>query len=154
MATLVSKIVEVYPFRFTGDHVEHLLLRRAPGDLLYPGIWQVVTGQIEPGETAIAAALREFTEETGLKPLRFWSVPQVTAFYDHHSDEVDFCALFACQVGDAVRPVLSAEHDRYRWTVSAEAAPLLVWPSQRDALAMVEQIIVGGDKAAEALRLL
>ncbi len=153
MPALVSKIVEVYPFRFSRDRVEHLLLRRASGDLLYPGIWQIVTGSIEKGETALAAAQREFREETGLDPLRFWTVPLVGTFYDHHSDEINLCALFACQVSDAVLPVLSAEHDRFCWAPFHEAESRLVWPGQREGLKIVEGFIAGGEETGRLLRL-
>lgn len=33
-----------------------------------PGAWQMPQGGIDPGETAAAAALRELTEETGIRP--------------------------------------------------------------------------------------
>ncbi len=38
------------------------------------GAWSIVKGEIEAGEDALAAARREFTEETG------WSVPDGTFF--------------------------------------------------------------------------
>ena len=65
MADVSSRIVEVCPFRFIGDRAEYLLIRRSPGDPLYPGIWQFVTGRVEEGEKSHEAALRELREETG-----------------------------------------------------------------------------------------
>jgi 8-oxo-dGTP pyrophosphatase MutT (NUDIX family) len=44
-----------------------LLIRRAP-DRPYPGLWQPVTGRLEPDERVTSGALREVLEETGLGP--------------------------------------------------------------------------------------
>jgi 8-oxo-dGTP pyrophosphatase MutT (NUDIX family) len=59
------------------DRVAGILLADRAGRLLlqlrdraaptYPGKWSIVGGHIEPGETPIAAARREMTEETGLQ---------------------------------------------------------------------------------------
>jgi 8-oxo-dGTP pyrophosphatase MutT (NUDIX family) len=45
--------------------IELLLLRRSAGRPL-AGLWQCVTGTIEPGERVVAAAIRELEEETGI----------------------------------------------------------------------------------------
>ena len=64
MPIVLSTMVEVCVFRFSADHPEYLLLKRAPEEPLYPNIWQMVTGSVEAGETAVVAALRELEEET------------------------------------------------------------------------------------------
>ena len=43
---------------------EILLLRRSAGRIL-PGLWQCVSGSLEPDERIAAGALRELAEETG-----------------------------------------------------------------------------------------
>jgi 8-oxo-dGTP diphosphatase len=55
-------------FLFREGHV--LLLRRGQGREFAPGRWVGVGGRVEPGEAEDlgAAALREVTEETGLRP--------------------------------------------------------------------------------------
>ena len=68
MAEVTSRIIEVCPFRIKGDRGEYLLIRRAPDDPLYPGLWQFVSGRVEEGEKAHEAALRELREEAGDRP--------------------------------------------------------------------------------------
>lgn len=152
MPRIVSRIVEVVVFRFARMGPEFLMLRRAADDPLYPGIWQVVTGTVHEGETGLAAARRELQEETRLEPGRLWVVPYVGTFYDPRADELHQCPFFAVQVGPGDEPVLSAEHQEYRWLPMADAASLLLWPSQRDGLRITEQLIIRGETAATWLR--
>ena len=57
------------PFRFSGD-LEILIAH--PGGPLWArkdfGAWSIVKGRVENGESAVAAAAREFAEETGWTP--------------------------------------------------------------------------------------
>ena len=57
------------------ERPEILLIRRAPGRIL-PGLWQCVSGSLEPGERVAAGALRELAEETG------FGGDDIEAFYD------------------------------------------------------------------------
>ena len=110
MPNIASTIVEVCVFRIpqsgTNRH-EYLLLHRAENDRIYPGIWQLVSGSIEPGETATQAALRELREETKLRPKRFWVVPLVNSFYVPSEDVLHFTTVFAAEanVGEEVGSV-------------------------------------------------
>ena len=151
MASVVSQIVDACIFRFTGSSVEYLLLRRATEDHLYPGIWQWVTGTLLEGETSLDAACREVREETALVAKRLWIVPHVTMFYEAVNDNVHLSPLFAMQVENGVDPVLSPEHQEYRWLPYAEARRRLVWPGQREGLDMVERFIVMGEEGAVLL---
>jgi dihydroneopterin triphosphate diphosphatase len=100
-----------------------LLERRKP-----PGFWQSVTGSLEWGETADAAARRELIEETGitqgfLRNLQWTQVydvlpsfgkkyaPGVTRNLEH---------AFALKLLQRV-PVLLSEHVQYRWLSAVEA---------------------------------
>ena len=100
-----------------------LLERRKP-----PGFWQSVTGSLEWGETADAAARRELIEETGitqghLRNLQWTQVydilpsfgkkyaPGVTRNLEH---------AFALKLMQRV-PVVLSEHAQYLWLSPAEA---------------------------------
>ncbi len=151
MASVLSNLVEVCVFRFRGDHAEVLLLRRAEGEALYPGMWQLITGTVIEGETSLQAARRELREETGLEALKFWVAPFTSSFYDPRQDAVVLAPFFAAQVGANAEPILSDEHDRCEWHGFAEAERRLVWPGQREGVAIVRSFVVSG---AEAGRLL
>lgn len=151
MAEIASRIIEVCPFRIRGDGGEYLLIRRAPDDPLYPDTWQFVSGRVEPGEKAHEAAFREFLEETGARPARFWVVPGVNLFYDPHLDVVNLVVLFAAQVESGFRVSLSPEHSAFEWLPYAEARRRLVWPGQRDCLDVVHRYILGGEEAGTLL---
>jgi 8-oxo-dGTP pyrophosphatase MutT (NUDIX family) len=151
MASVVSSLVEVCVFRFKGGSPEFLLLKRAVDETVHPGIWQIITGTAQDGETALAAARRELQEETGLTPLHFWVVPYVTSFYDHRCDAVMMIPLFAAQTEGALEPTLSKEHDRHQWLPFDEASRLLVWPGQKQGMEVVRRYIAGGKQAADVM---
>ena len=153
MAAADHRFVEVCPFRIRRDRAEYLLLRRAADEPVYPGLWQFVTGRVEEGETARAAALRELREEAGAAPVRFWVVPAVSAFYDASADEIRSVALFAAELEGGGEARLSAEHDAFLWLTAADARRKLVWPGQRTCLDVVEQYILGGEEAGKLLAL-
>ena len=64
------RVVDVYVYHFRDGRLRFLLLERAEGTQ-YEGAWRMVAGKIRKHETAWAAALREFGEETGLRPKAF-----------------------------------------------------------------------------------
>ncbi|HEY6420663.1 MAG TPA: NUDIX hydrolase, partial [Candidatus Binataceae bacterium] len=48
-----------------------LLGKRAPGQLLYPNVWDLPGGHLEAGESPYQALIRELEEELGIVPTRF-----------------------------------------------------------------------------------
>ena len=149
MPEIVSHIVEVVVFRFAADRVEYLLLRRASEERVYPGMWQIITGRVREGETAVQAARREILEETRLSPVRFWVLPYTGTFYDPGMDLVHLTPFFAAQTPEAADPLLSREHTSFRWLPLEGAVPMLVWPGQREGLRLVHEYILGGEEASQ-----
>ena len=148
MPTIECTIVEVVVFKKSKGAPLYLMLRRSSTEKLYPDTWQIVTGTIETGESALTAALREVDEETSLQIRKFWSVPALDLFFDVKSDSVQLCPLFAGEVdGDAV-PTLSEEHQHFRWVGIEEAFKSLVWPGHHKAIETVHQFIVAEREAA------
>lgn len=88
-----------------------LLLRRSGDDYL-PGLLELPSGEVEEGETALAAIHREVREETGLR-IR---ASQILPSFDYRSRsgrrtrQLNVAAL---RVGED--PVVLSEHDSHQW---------------------------------------
>lgn len=149
MPTIQCTIIEAALFRFDNKEPLYLMLKRSQHETLYPNAWQIVTGSIEHGETAVQASLREVKEETGYTPQRFWVVPHVNTFYAVKNDTVHHTVVFAGQVPPGSDPVLSEEHDEFGWYPLEKAKAMCVWPGQVTSLQIVHDYIVNGKKSAE-----
>lgn len=131
------------------DALEILLIRRSAGREL-AGLWQCVTGSIEPGERIALAALRELGEETGIAGEAieaFYDLDLVIPFHWPDADAILSEVVFAVRVRPDVEPVLSHEHDGYRWVDPAQAARLTVWPSYRDSIDRIVAVLTDPARA-------
>lgn len=89
-----------------------LLLQRT----MPPLIWAPPSGGVLPGETLVAAAIRETQEETGLRvsdllPVEVWT--------GDNAGELATAVTFITKVNPAT-VTLSAEHDAYQWVSLAQ----------------------------------
>jgi dATP pyrophosphohydrolase len=126
------------------ERVEILLLRRAP-HRIFPGLWQCVTGGVEPGERIPDAALREVREETALGPDEieaFYDLDQVAPFYDEGTDAVVVSAIFAARVRPDADARESWEHDGLRWVPAADAPGLAIWPSYAESVRRIRETLL------------
>jgi dATP pyrophosphohydrolase len=152
MLRLKSSHVEVYVFRRRARRVQYLVLRRSEGRSL-PGVWQPITGKRERGETAVRAAVREVAEETGLTPLRLWSLETQTVFFDAVADAFVLLPLFALEVAPGAPVRLSREHDAFAFVSAGEAARRVLWESQRRGLSAVRAEVLRSRRLARELEL-
>ena len=99
--------------------------RRAPTAAVWPGVWDIVGGHLEPGETVHDALRREVWEETG------WQVSVVLGTVGEYAyrgndglDRVETDFLVRVD-GDLRRPRLEAgKHTGFRWLAEHELAVL------------------------------
>lgn len=143
--------VDVWPYRRRGKRVEFLLLHRSGRD--GPPFWQGGGGWIEAGELPHTAALRELAEETGLRTLELFGVDAVFDLYRWRRGTVEVTVPFAARVRDRVQPVLSEEHDAFRWCAPEEALALLPYEPQREALRRILADILDHPQHAELYRI-
>ena len=129
-------------FIFRDGH--HLLFRR-----VRQGIWHVVSGVVENGESFEEAGLRELREESGLA--------LTTLLHDLGTQVHDIDAVsrheyppglrevtlrnFAVEAPVGWEPVLNEEHDAYRWCPSDEAREALYWPGAREMIRRLDGIL-------------
>ena len=143
MSPFRPDLVACWMYRREPDgSVRILLLHRAPGRI-FPGIWQPVTGGLEPGERIVDGALREVVEETGVTPEgieTLYGLDQVNIFHAEHIDMLQAEAVFAAELRPGIEVVLSDEHDDQRWVAAAEGAELVLWPAYREAIRQIEWV--------------
>jgi 8-oxo-dGTP pyrophosphatase MutT (NUDIX family) len=143
-------LVDCWIFRDAADGPEILLLRRAPGRIL-PGLWQCVSGSLEPGERIAVGALRELREETGFGPddiEAFYDLDLVNQFHEPSVDGVVTAAVFAVRLHPGSEPALSPEHDAARWTPLDSALREVIWPGYRTPIERIRDDLSEPDRAA------
>ena len=133
---------EVAVFVTRRDGAEVLVVHRSPQQGSY---WHVVSGGVEAGESAAAAAARELQEETGLVAEVEAGVEVVEYVYLHHpsaerramydpSVAAVTVTCFRATAPDDWEPTLDWEHDDYRWCSPRGAFETLRWPETARAL--------------------
>jgi dATP pyrophosphohydrolase len=152
MAKVDISIVEVVVFR-RRPKVEFLILKRSQNEDIYPGLWQIISGGIERKERAYETALREVKEEIGIVPIHLYNTPLTNVFYSHSQDKVNLSAVFAAEVDENSKVILSNEHSSYRWLPRIKAKKQLVWPGQKEAISTVYEYILTNPQTSKLLEL-
>ena len=116
-----------------------LILKRTPER---SGYWQPVCGGVEKGEELIEAALREISEETGIRHIKSIIDLKYTFAYKETKkgvlmDMQDFC--FAAEVEKISDVKISDEHEEYKWCSYIEAKEYLKWEHNLNALEKLMQ---------------
>lgn len=138
---LISIMIEAHIFSETKNGIKYLLLKRSE-KVIYPGIWQPVTGKIKKKETASAAALREIKEETGIIPKKFWVMPNVNSFYNIKNDSLNFLPVFGALIDFNTKIKISGEHNEFGWYSPEEAKKILAWHGQKKSVDIITEYFV------------
>lgn len=134
------QLIDVYPYRYSGNELQFLLLKRAKGRI-YEGQWRMVGGKVEAGEQRSIAALRELGEEINVAPVVFWAVPAANHFYDVQTDSFRLVAVFAAELPAECTIHLNHEHDDYCWVNVTDAGKKLIWPEQNKMTGYISDIL-------------
>jgi 8-oxo-dGTP pyrophosphatase MutT (NUDIX family) len=143
--------VDVWPFRIHEGQPQFLLMHRVEGE--DPPFWQGVSGWIEADELPHVTAVRELGEETGLDPLAVFGIDAIFDLYKPGRGTVEVIVPFAVEVGDGADPILSDEHDDWRWASLAEALTSVPYEPQRAALRRFEADVVERPDMAHLYRI-
>ena len=142
MAEVVSTMVQVHVAKLNGSgDWSHLILRRAANEKIFPGQWQVITGRIEPSESAVQTATRELSEECGLTHEQMWTLPFVSTFYSPRRDAIIAVPVFGAVVSTEAEVILSDEHEDFQWLSSQECSDRLTVPAQLQATKVFDEIL-------------
>lgn len=143
----------VYVVRPAAGGHELLLGRRVDGDYM-GGTWQLISGGIEPNETAWQAAVREVREETGLTVQELYRLQDVSPFYRSDVDAlcvpISFCAIVAA----TAEVVCNDEHTELAWLSLDAAAGRLLWAGDMAGLRRVREDVLADSRAKPFLRIL
>ncbi len=135
-----------------GSGHELLMAKRAEGKYM-GGTWQLISGGLEPNETAWEGALREMREETGLVPEEFYRLSTLTRFYRPDNDSLNTAPMFCAIVSADADVRINDEHTAFDWIELGLAMSRLMWPSDQQALAEVGSVILANGLAKPFMRI-
>lgn len=144
----MKKLIDVYPYKIQNDHPLFLILRRS-SEKIYANQWRMVGGKVKKGEARWEAALRELKEETGLIPVKFWTIPSVNQFYEAKTDTIHSIPAFAAEADSNAKIRLDEEHTEYKWISVDEIEQYIPWPEQRRLMKLTFDIL--NDRSFEIL---
>lgn len=136
----MKKLIDAYPYRMHNGEPEFLILKRSEKKI-YANQWRMVGGKVKDGEKYYEAALREIKEETGLEPVKFWTVPSVNRFYEASTDSINSIPGFAAEIEYGAHLKLDDEHSEYKWVHINAVASYIKWPEQRRLMNLIHEIL-------------
>jgi 8-oxo-dGTP diphosphatase len=101
-----------------------LLVHRSPNRRAYPGVWDLPGGHIEPGETELAALMREMHEELGVHIAAGSATHLCRLDAGHDGESVRLSAWLVGEWQGTPTNVAPDEHDEIRWFEPGELPPL------------------------------
>lgn len=116
------------------------------------GLWSLVMGRLEKGETAVEAIRREIAEETGIAAAALYTSGCCDTFFNPGANAIEIMPIFVATFADQPQVRLDHEHLAYRWMSFAEALAVMAYPGQRQALPEIQRDFA--DRAPPEFRLI
>jgi 8-oxo-dGTP diphosphatase len=101
-----------------------LLVHRSPNRHVYPDVWDLGGGHMEPGETELGALARELDEELGVQMEPGSAIHLCRLQVGHGEEAVHFSAWIVEQWEGTPANTAPDEHDEIRWFRPGELPPL------------------------------
>lgn len=103
------------------------------------GLWSLIMGRIEKGETAADAIRREIHEEAGIAVEALYTSGCCDTFFNAGANSIEIMPIFVAPFAKQPAVTLDHEHLAYRWLGFAEAIDILAYPGQRQALPDIQR---------------
>jgi dihydroneopterin triphosphate diphosphatase len=98
------------------------------------GLWSLVMGRVEKGESAADAIRREIQEEAAIVVEALYTSGCCDTFFNAGANAIEIMPIFVAPFASQPDVTLDHEHLAYRWLSFAEAVEILAYPGQRQAL--------------------
>ncbi|MBF0248249.1 MAG: NUDIX domain-containing protein [Alphaproteobacteria bacterium] len=135
-----STAVACAVLRPAGDGYEVLVLKRTLPPL--DGVWSLVTGHVDEGETGARAAGREVVEETGLQPTALYSANFCDQWYNAHVNVIELVPVFVAYVDAGADVDLNHEHSDLRWLAVDDAIARIPFHGHKTALEHIRHTFI------------
>jgi 8-oxo-dGTP diphosphatase len=131
-----------------GDALPLVLLgRRRAGREFYPGVWDVLGGHLEPGETAEQALVRELREEAGVTPTAWESLGEFREPLPGGDGSVVLRLYVVTAWNGTPRNRSPEEHSEVSWFAVDDACRLaLAHPAYRNILRTAVSVATGAER--------
>ncbi len=137
---LRSSSVACAVLRPVEDHFEVLVMRRTLKPL--DGVWSLVTGHVDDGESGWQAAHREVVEETGITPTSFYAANFVDQWYNTHANVIELVPMFVAYVAAGAEVTMNDEHSALKWLRISDAIEHIPFHGHKTALQHIRHTFI------------